>query len=247
MKKSRVALLFPDIHYPEHISACFTAIEPFIKDINPDYMVYMGDQMSLDGVSSWNAGKPKKTEMMRLRKDYQEFDRLFLRKHEKLAPRAHRVWIDGNHEARADWYADKHPAISGLIEPRNVLELEKRGYEVLKFGEIYKLGKLYVFHGKFWNMHHAKKTVGMFENSVVYGHTHNPQIYAKTVPVDTKKYHMATCLGCLSNTQPDYKAGQATRWINQFAVVYLDARNFFWVYPITIVHGRFMWNGKHYG
>ena len=247
MKKLRRAILLTDIHYPDHIRANFTAIEPFIKDFKPDIFVYMGDQLDLDMISSWNESKPRNTEMKRLNQDYKKFDVLFLRKHEKLAPKARRIWIDGNHCQRADWYVDKHPAFEGMIEPRNVLKLAERGYKVIKFGGYYKLGKLIVIHGKYWNVYHAAKTVNMFENSVVYAHTHNPQIYAKTVPIDTGKYHIATSLGCLSSTTPEYKAGRATRWINQFAVVYLDDKGSFWLYPITIVNGKFIFNSKIYG
>ena len=248
MKKIRRAILLPDIHYPNHIRACFTAVQPFIKDFKPDYLIYMGDQLSLDMISTWNKGKPRLTEKKRLIKDYVKFDGLFLRKNEKLAPNnCEHIWFDGNHEQRADWVCDAQPALAGLIESRNALKLEQRGYRVIRFGKIYRLGKLILLHGKYWNMHHAKKTVEMFENSVCYAHTHNPQIYAKIVPIDTGTYHIATCLGCLSNTQPDYKAGQATRWINQFAVVYLQPRGHFWLYPITIVGGKFIFNGKLYG
>ena len=247
MKKIRKAILLPDIHFPDHIKACQTAIDPFIKDFQPDYIIYMGDQMALDAVATWNRNKPRKTEMMRLRNEYLEFNKLFLLKHEKLAPNAKRIWIDGNHEARADWFADEHPSVSGLIEPRNALELRKRGYIIRRFGEIYRLGKLYVLHGKYWNKYHANKTVYEFENSCVYGHTHNPQVYAKVVPLDTKRMHIATCLGCLSNTHPEYKAGRATRWINQFGVVYLDDKGHFYLTPVTIVNEKFIINNKMYG
>ena len=132
MKKIRKAILLPDIHYPDHIRANFTAIEPFIKDFRPDYLIYMGDQLDLDMISTWNKDKPGLVEKKRLLKDYIKFDGLFLRKHEKITSRnCERVWIDGNHEQRADWICDSQPALRGLIEPRNALKLEQRGYRVI--------------------------------------------------------------------------------------------------------------------
>lgn len=242
------AILLPDIHYPGVDWPSMGAVNQFMGDFNPHVRVYMGDQISFDSISTWNKNKPLLKESQRLFSDYSGFDEEILRAHESVAPKSKGVFMYGNHEQRVKWYIESNPELEGMLEPEVVLNLEDRGYEVIEYNSIYKLGKLRVIHGYYYNIYHAAKTVSVFEDSVVYAHVHSPQMHTKMSPVDSSNYHMATCLPCLSNIKPDYKKNAPTAWINGFGVVYVDNETgFFNLYVVIINKGKFIWNGKVYG
>jgi len=242
-------VLMPDIHHPHYEKRTMDAINQFISDYDPNELVYMGDQMSLDCISFWNKDRPLLKEGQRLMKDYNMFDRDILQVHENITSSGtRRVFMIGNHEYRVQAYVEKNPELEDFIDIVRHLELYERGYDVIPFNEIHKIGKLNVIHGYYWNMYHAKKTVEAFEGNVVYAHVHNPQMYAKVSPIDRKGYHTATALGCICNIKPDYKKNAPNFWQNGFGIVeHLPATGFFNLFPITIIEGSFMFNGKYYG
>lgn len=242
-------ILLPDIHYPHYDRKVMGAVEEFISDYEPNEIVYMGDQLSLDCISSWNKRKPLLKEGQRLLKDYDLFNEDILEVHENLtSDDCRRTFMIGNHEQRVDWYTQEHPELDGFIDIERHLDLNERGYNVIEYNGIHKLGKLNVIHGFYWNKYHAAKTLEAFDGNVVYSHVHNPQMYAKVTPIDRKDYHMATALPCLCNIKPDYKDNAPNFWINGFGIVeHLPATGYFNLYTIIIIDGAFMWNGIYYG
>jgi hypothetical protein len=242
-------VLLPDIHYPHYEERVMNAINDFIWDYEPDELVYMGDQVSLDCISGWNKRKPLLKEGQRLLEDYDGFDYHVLQTHEEYTKEnCRRTFMIGNHEQRVKWYVDEHPELEGMIDMDRHLQLQERGYKVIDFNEIHKIGKLNVIHGFYWNKYHAAKTLEAFEGNVAYAHVHNPQMYAKVSPVDQKGYHTATSLPCICNIKPDYKKNAPNFWINGFGIVeHLPATGMFNLYTIIIVDGSFMYNGKYYG
>lgn len=241
------SVVLPDIHHPDHDIPCMTAINEFLGVYQPDEIVYSGDQITLDVVSSWNANKPKLIEGARIRSDCHQFDWDILSPHEEICPEARRVFMYGNHEERLRWFVQRVPSVEGLVEVENVLDLEERGYVVVPFNEMYRIGKLKVIHGFYWNKYSAAKTANAFESNVLYCHTHTSQAYTKTNPIDRKDYHRATNIGCLCNLNPSYRKNKPNRWIHEFAVVevHIETGNFN-LYPITINDGVFVWNGRVY-
>ncbi len=243
------AVLLPDIHHPHYEERVMKSVNQFISDYDPDEIVYMGDQLSLDCISSWNRNKPLLKEGQRLMQDYDNFDIDVLHVHETLTrPDIKRTFMIGNHEQRVEWYTEMHPELADFVDVVRHLQLHERGYKIIPFNDVYKVGKLSVIHGYYWNKYHACKTLEAFEGNVVYSHVHNPQMYAKVSPVDRKGYHTATSLPCLCNIKPDYKKNTPNFWINGFGIVeHLPATGYFNLYTIMIIEGSFMFNGKYYG
>ena len=242
-------ILAPDIHHPHYDERTMEAFNEFIFDYDPDEIVYMGDQMSLDSVSWWLKKKPLLKEGKRLLKEIDDFDNDILKVHENLTrENTRRVFMIGNHEYRVNTYVQENPELEDLIDPIRHLNLLERGYVVVPLNGIHKIGKLNVIHGYYYNTYHAKKTVDVFEGNVVYAHVHNPQMYTKISPIDRKGYHMATALGCLCNIRPEYKRNIPNFWVNQFAIVeHLPATGYYNLYPITIIENSFMYNSHYYG
>jgi len=242
-------VLLPDIHYPHIDNKVLDSVNQFLFDYDPHEIVYMGDQLTLDCISFWNKKRPLLKEGQRLKKDYEAFNNNILKIHENItAPDTRRVFIIGNHENRVQTYIEENPEVEGLIGVDENLKLTERGYKVIGFNGTHRVGKLYVIHGRYWNMYHSKRTVDEFQGNVVYAHVHNPQMFTKISPVDSKDYHMATCLPCLCNIRPDYKRDAPNHWVNGFGIVeHLPATGYFNLYTIIIVDGCFMYNGIYYG
>jgi hypothetical protein len=242
-------VLLPDIHHPHYEGRVMEAVNEFIYDYDPDELVYMGDQLSLDCISGWNKRKPLLKEGQRLMQDYDDFDKDVLHAHESVTKSdIRRTFMIGNHEQRIEWYSEMNPELAGFIDIIRHLQLQERGYTIVPFNGVHKVGKLSVIHGYYWNKYHAFKTLEAFEGNVVYSHVHNPQMYAKVSPMDRKGYHTATSLPCLCNIKPDYKRDAPNFWINGFGIVeHLPATGYFNLYTIIIIEGSFMWNGKYYG
>jgi hypothetical protein len=246
IKKS---ILLPDIHYPHYEERVMNTIDEFIYNYEPDELVYMGDQISLDCISGWNRRKPLLKEGQRLVQEYDGFNEDVLLRHEELTTEdTKRVFMIGNHEQRIEWYCEEHPELKGFVDIDKHLKLRDRGYEIVDFNGVHQIGKLNVIHGFYWNKYHATKTLEAFEGNVVYAHVHNPQMYAKVSPIDRKGYHTATSLPCICNIKPDYKKNAPNFWINGFGIVeHLPATGFFNLYSIIMVEGSFMFNGIYYG
>jgi hypothetical protein len=242
-------VLLPDIHHPHVDWRGMEAVNQFICDYNPDELVYMGDQISLDCISFWNKKKPLLTEGKRLMQDYDDFNTEILEVHESITREdTRRTFMIGNHEFRVDMYCEQHPQLKDFIDIERHLGLNKRGYKIIPFNEVHQVGKLNVIHGYYWNTYHAKKTVDVFEGNVVYAHVHNPQMYTKISPIDQKGYHTATSLPCLCTIKPDYHKNAPNFWVNGFGIVeHLPATGFFNLYTVIIIEGSFMWNGVYYG
>ncbi len=242
-------VLLPDIHHPHCEDKLMSSVCDFIVDYEPNELVYMGDQLSLDCISSWNRTKPLLKEGQRLVDDYRKFDEEILQWHEDITDEdTRRVFMIGNHEERVQWYIERNPELEGIVDIDYSLKLTERGYKVVPFNEVHKVGKLSVIHGYYWNVYHAAKTLAAFEGNVVYAHVHNPQMYAKVSPIDRKGYHTATSLPCLCNIKPDYKKNSPNFWINGFGIVeHLPATGMFNLYTIIAIDGCFMWGGRYYG
>lgn len=242
-------VLLPDIHHPHVDWRGMEAVNQFICDYDPDELVYMGDQISLDCISFWNKKKPLLTEGKRLMQDYDDFNTEILEVHENITRKdTRRTFMIGNHEYRVDMYCEQHPQLKDFIDIERHLELNERGYKTIPFNEVHQVGKLNVIHGYYWNMYHAKKTVDVFEGNVVYAHVHNPQMYTKISPIDQKGYHTATSLPCLCTIKPDYHKNAPNFWVNGFGIVeHLPATGAFNLYTVIIIEGSFMWNGVYYG
>jgi hypothetical protein len=162
--KIQKTVLLPDIHFPHYEQKIMDTVADFIEDYEPDELVYMGDQVSLDCISGWNKRKPLLKEGQRLLEDYDGFDYHVLQTHEQYTKDdCRRTFMIGNHEQRINWYVEEHPELEGMIDLDHILELEERGYKIIPYNEIHKVGKLNVIHGFYWNKYHAAKTLEAFE------------------------------------------------------------------------------------
>ena len=245
--KMKINLLLPDIHHPHHNKPSINGIKKLCEDIKFDGLILPGDNQNFDAIDHWKKekGKHRSLEGKRLKKEYAAFDQDVLTPFEKLIKRrAEKVYMFGNHEAWVDEAIDKNPQGEGYWEIDNNLHLTKRGWKIVPYPQIYKLGKLRIIHGVYTNQYHAKKTVEAYERNIAYGHCHTCQSFTKVTP--ERESHSAHCLGCLCDLNPDYMRGRPNKWTHGFGIVYLWENGFYNLYRVFITNGKFVWNGKLY-
>lgn len=257
MSKFKKIVLLPDIHYPHHNVEAFRAVLKFIKWFKPDEVNLLGDAMNMDTVNHWKRDKGNQLyfEGKRMKAEYEGFDRDILRPIEKAIPKhCVKVYMGGNHEDWVNEVIEKNPQLQGMIEPEIALNLKKRNwiwipYIIHNNDDSWKrgmreYGKLVVFHGEYTNKYHAFKTASSFSKSVVYGHTHDIQMYTTTTQDDYTSFHTAQSIGCLANLSPEYLKGNFNKWVNAFGILYLRENGYFNLYTPIIVKGKFIYAGK---
>ena len=259
MQKITRAVLLPDIHYPHHNKDSFKAVLQFMKEFKPNVVVLMGDAMNMDSVNHWKKknGNQKYFEGKRLLREYNGFDKEILKEIEKNSPpTCKKIFLGGNHEEWAKQVVEKNPQLEGMVEPEIALNLKERSWKWIPYLQEdahgntfmgkYVIGKLILKHGESTGIHHAKKMSEINPKSVVYGHTHDVQMFTNTNG-DPADYHTAQSIGCLCKTSPEYMKGRANRWVNSFGILYTRRGGLFNLYSPIIVNGQFVYNGKIYG
>lgn len=240
-----------DIHYPENID--LSCVHKFLSDFKPDTLVYGGDCWDCDPISHWGEQQRfKEKGLAQIRKELNEQAeglRELIVKQIKISKAKNVYYIIGNHEA---WIAQYQSTYGNAGEPitlDGLLNLKKLGVKIVSQGDVVKLGKLYITHGENVgsNVMCARKAVQDYQKPLVFGHYHTVQAYSNVSPVDVEDPQVGYSIGCLCHKNPDYGKNKPNKWINGFVCGYVNkSTGLFTIYPITIVHNKFVWNGKEY-
>lgn len=217
------------------------AVEQYMGDRQWDEIVYLGDFLDLDVISSHNKDNLRALESKRIKADY-EYASDVLDWHATLAPKAKFTLIEGNHEERAERYVDANPALEGLMEVETGLQLLKRKINWVRFwskGEVYQIGKARFIHGLYTTQYHARKHVENYGENVFYGHTHDVQTYSKELHGSDKTI-VGQSLGCLCRYDQSYLKGKPTKWQQAFGVFYFFPDGFFQYFVVRIFKHRFV-------
>jgi predicted phosphodiesterase len=236
-------IIIPDAHLTDEIPKDYEAIKPFIKEFKPDKIILLGDFMDVGSLSAWDYDKKRKMEGKRFTNEIARanIELNFLEKYTDEI-----IYLEGNHEDRIERYLDKNPEMEGIIELKPQLRLKERKIKWVKMNDLYKLGDMYFTHGMYTNLHHARKHLQTLGCNICYGHSHTTQTAFQNMAM--QKPHMAYALGTLGDKKPDYLKNRPGNWINQFSIFYYcTVTGNFNLYPINIIKGRFLWNGKEYG
>lgn len=256
MPKIKIGCAVYDLHYPEIHKPTVKAIFDYLEDNRPDVFIFGGDQLDLRCISHHTKQQP----IFRTRRSYMNdingFDRDILTPLEALlGPKCEKVWIIGNHE---DWEQDlinEHPELEDAIGHVRLLRLVERGWTIVPLGHAYKLGKLHLIHGEILTgignqagMYPSRKAVELYAGNVLAGHTHAPQTFTKVSPVDAKNKWQGHISPIAGGVNPEYLRNRPTAWVNGFnRIEVIEGTGQFNYYPILVINGTFMWNGRLYG
>jgi len=239
----RGVVLF-DIHYPVHNKECMSIVKKFLKDFQPNYLIYGGDALDLSCISDFNKAKPKLIEKARLKKEYRGFQKEILTPIDKIVTnKCKKYYLIGNHEWRVDRLVEGNPQMEGLVELEEHLNLTD--YTIIPFNGILNIGEMAFIHGITCNKYHSEKNVSTYNTNVFSGHLHTSQVYTKVSPLNSLP-KSGVSVGCLCDMNPHYMQNKPNAWVHQFLYFYIFDDGSFTYYTPTIINGRVMINNKLY-
>jgi Calcineurin-like phosphoesterase len=217
----------------------------FASDFKPNIIIAGGDILDCGAISHHNRQKPGRTEGLRVLADAQECGQQFIQPLNQLKAEK-RHFIKGNHEAWLDQLVEDMPGLEGLLDLPRLLPLD--GWDVIEQGGHVNLGKLTFLHGDQLSggEHVAKQAVINYERSVRFGHFHSQQTYSKNTPFDAEFPKTGISVGCLCRKSPHYGKSRPNKWSQGFLYGYILPDGSYHDYPVTIVKGRAVVNGKVY-
>jgi predicted phosphodiesterase len=258
IKKSQVpsagklerCFVFSDLQIPYHSPQALSIALQRCQDYKPTHCVLIGDYMDYTAL----LGKAKQRQINLTTEELKSLDLEFLaagkilNEIERVLPAGCvKYFIKGNHEDRADGilhkpdgeYWRKH------IDIDERLSLSKRGWQVIKYNDKVKLGKLNYTHGYYFGTHHAMQHARVYCENVLYGHTHAVQVFTMPTPARELSFWSAS-IGCLSDVNPEWLRGKPNSWDHAWAEVdYLPDGSFF-PHIHRIIKGRCIVDGKLY-
>jgi len=170
----------------------FHVLGKFIIKEKPDYIVLMGDFLTLDSVSRHNKGKPLLAEgkrlMIEIESGKESLDIIdsyidsYNKKKRKLKKRIYdpiKVYIYGNHEDRLVSYIHENPQIEGIIDSDDILDCRKKGWKIVGYRDTYYIQDVGFTHipmnganqpisGKYV----CRRALELYNTHIVFGHTH---------------------------------------------------------------------------
>ena len=241
----RAVLVIPDLQVPYEDPVALNAVEQYMAAHRWDQVIYIGDFLDFDCISSHNKNNLRAVEGKRILLDY-EMGNDILDRHEELVYKRNKnalfTLIEGNHEHRMERYLDANPQMSGMIEVEVGLRLKERGVKWVRNwseGEIYRVGKASFVHGQYTNSYHAKKMVDSYGCSIFYGHTHDMMCIPRPHR-GRKDLHVGQSLGSLCNNDLSYMRGRPSQWQQGFGVFFFLPNGNFTYYTPRIVDGSFI-------
>ncbi len=233
-----------DTHNPFQDQRVMREVELFLYELQPDMVIYPGDLNDFYQISKFNKNPERKG---KLQEDLDSTSHMFKRQR-SLLPNARMIQMDGNHEDRLRKYlwGDKD-AFSSLrcLSVESLFELKDSGIEHIPHEEgVLFNGNFMATHSDLARAHSSYTAKGMSDKhggSGIHGHSHRMGSFYKRNRFGVYGWWEN---GCLCDLYPDWM--QNPNWQQGFSVItFIKGR--FWVEPIQIINGRFIYGGKVYG
>jgi predicted phosphodiesterase len=243
-------IILPDCHRPFHNTVIWDKMLRVISDLKYclNGIIINGDYLDLFSLSRHHSDSLGMLKDIDLSEEYKDGRKGLYEINKLLRKGVEKYYIYGNHE---DFYhrellrGDRAKYGDELKSPREGLNLDKLGYTVLENwkDDYVKLGDyLQVFHGLYTNEHASKKHLDTF-GSCIFGHTHRFNCFHSGKNVG---WNIGT-LCDIDNKAFNYMPrGQKQKWVNGFAIVYIDEQGYFWIDAIPIYNNTFFLNGVRY-
>lgn len=230
-----------------HDEKAINAMLDFASDFKPDRVILGGDILDCGAVSHHNHGKPGRTEGLKILRDGQEANRLVIKPFEKLNPKT-LTFIHGNHEAWLDHVIEATPGLEGCFSASSLMGMDKKKWDLVRQGELARLGKLYFAHGDQikGGEHPAKAAVMNYDRNIMFGHHHTYQTYTKNTPVFEELPRVGVAAPCLCQKDQNYGMGKPNRWAQGFVYGWSHPNGGFNYYVPLIINGKTVINGKVY-
>lgn len=245
-------IVTPDCQLPYEDEVAMSAVERYAADNKFDEWIDLGDYLDLDFLSRYNIGNARANANKKLFEHY-HYGREVLDRRLKILrsnnPDAKYTMIEGNHDYRVESFLDTQPALEGLLEVEEGLELKNKGVRWVRFWRdksLYRVGKALFCHGLYTSKYHAEKMVTHYGQNIFYGHTHDVMEFPKVLHGHGKTI-VGQSLGCLCKYDQSYIKGAPSNWQQAFMEIWFFPTGEFTYYVPRIFNGRFIApNGKLY-
>jgi hypothetical protein len=241
--KPQTIAVFNDTHNPFQDVKTLALAEDFIKDLQPDYLIYNGDINDFYQISKFDKNPARYSE---LQKDIDN-TRDMLKRHRQLCPNAIIKLLDGNHENRLERFLwTNAPALSSLrcLEVEKLLELQNFEIERIPYECGIMVNDIFlIIHGNLVSTHSSYTAKRMFEKHGGCGlcaHSHRLGEYLKRNRFGTWGWWEG---GCLCDLNPDYVTNPD--WHQGFTLVHFKGKRF-WMEQIPILGHTLMYGSKIY-
>lgn len=212
----KLAIVIPDIHVPYHDVAAIRVLCKVIKNLQPDYLIVLGDSLDFYQLSKFDKDPLRKTTVS---SDVQEF-RHVLHKLDAACPlKTEKVFLEGNHEHRLQkWIWSNATELGSMIPSLEAYcGFKSLGWRFFKYGDFYRLGDVLFMHGDRCGMNVSMNMLRKYGTSVVHGHDHGAAIRYFANAVDRM---WAMNCGHLSDmNQQEYLYGGVADWTTGFGLV----------------------------
>jgi predicted MPP superfamily phosphohydrolase len=138
--KKITTLVVPDAHVsPKQDISRFACLGKLANERKPDNIIFMGDFLNMDSLSSWDAGK-EASHGKRYKEDIKsgyEALQLFLK---QLTYKPNLVFLSGNHDSqRIEKYIESHPMLRGHMDLQEDLRLKELGFTYVPYKKFYEV------------------------------------------------------------------------------------------------------------
>jgi len=195
----------------------FNLLNKFILDKQPDVVIFMGDFLTLQCLSAWDANKRAMMEGRRYYKEIDAGNEALDMAFKGVTYNPEVVFIEGNHEDRLTRYLEKDPTFEGAVSVPKDLKLEERGIKFIPYREYYRTNEVSFTHIPFNKVREigginiCRKASQVTVSSVVFAHTHNQElahIHKQGMPHLQDLY----CCGAFFEEVEDYMHGRVTEY-----------------------------------
>jgi predicted phosphodiesterase len=239
-------LLIPDAHVTaDEDLTRFDQCAKLILEREFDRIIIMGDFVSLDSLSDFDMNKRLLMEHRRYEADIRggnlALDMLFspiqvrnrVRKQHKMRQyRPEIIYLEGNHEFRAQRYVQTHAELEGFMDIADDLNLSIRGVRFIPYRSYYRTEDTTFVHcpmnkanqpisGKYA----VARALERYNGNVVFGHTHRWE-YMEERRMDSSANNTALACGCFFNETPEYAQGAENNWWKGLTVLHHHGAGF---------------------
>jgi predicted phosphodiesterase len=200
----------------------FDVLGKFIVEQRPEAIVSIGDFMEMACLSAWDADKRLKLEGLRYQKEIEAGNQALdliddkinaynerQSENKKRQYNPQKVYIEGNHESRLFRYLERDPTFVGFADIRKDLRVDSRKWVWVPYGDDIKIRGISFTHIPFSangkpisGNDIANKAHRVYNNSVVFGHTH--QLVYQAFQRKNGSRQQVLNVGCYYEHQPDY-------------------------------------------
>jgi len=237
-------LVTPDKHFPYADIPAINALCKAITIVKPDVYVDLGDTFEGASVSHWQWKRRKKPPLEyivpKIEKEVEEANKqldIIDEALDKVNIKEKHLTV-GNHDDWFDSFVAEYPYMN-RFDFKTVMKADERGYKLHPFGKLFKIGKLYFYHGhQYGGQYHASNHLRKMGVNVMYGHWHDIQRQSVTHADGAKSAWSIGCLKNMSSESNKWLKNRMHNWAHAFAIVDFYGGGYFTVNVVQIINGK---------